>query len=369
MVLRGGATDTHPALLHERGLPRNRNVAALLVLGYTKRGGYTMRRLVWIGSPFFSDALRAAGWEVFAHDFQDVAVFGWDDLVAMAGWEPDVVVVADKSRPPFVLGVENFPCHTVLYCVDTHIHSWYPYYAQAFDACMVSLRDHIITFTERRLPDQHLWWSPAYARDTDQPQEAEKQWDCLFVGTVSRSKTPRRYTFLNKLAKRMPLHVTQGAYRELYPRARVVLNYCELGDLNFRVFEALGCGACLLTPHVEHGFGQMFRKNVDLGIYKPDDVDDVVAQTLALLESASTRQSMAANGLATINAAHRACHRAQTFTERVRALPADLPAKRCAEAGAIRKQWLRMVYLLFAEHLDQPLLREAYCKAASKQGF
>lgn len=85
-----------------------------------------MRKLFWIGSPFFAQALRDEGWQVHAMDFQQVAVFGWDDLVREAGWEPDVVVVADKSRPPFVLGMESFPCLTVFYCVDSHIHSWYP---------------------------------------------------------------------------------------------------------------------------------------------------------------------------------------------------------------------------------------------------
>ena len=55
-----------------------------------------MQRLLWIGSPFFSDALSSCGWDAVArHNFEHAAVFGWHDLVRIAGFEPDVLVVAD----------------------------------------------------------------------------------------------------------------------------------------------------------------------------------------------------------------------------------------------------------------------------------
>ena len=49
-----------------------------------------MKRLLWIGSPFFSDALSFCGWDAVArHNFEHAAVFGWHDLVSIAGFEPD----------------------------------------------------------------------------------------------------------------------------------------------------------------------------------------------------------------------------------------------------------------------------------------
>ena len=87
----------------------------------------SMRRLFWIGSPFFWQSLRETGWDEVAFcNFEEPRVLGWQDVVRQAGFVPDVVVVADKSRPPFVLGVEDFPCFTVFYSVDSHIHSWQP---------------------------------------------------------------------------------------------------------------------------------------------------------------------------------------------------------------------------------------------------
>ena len=89
-----------------------------------------MRRLLWIGNPFFCRSLRQCGWDAVAtHNFETPQAYGWDDLCRLAGFTPDVLVVADKSRAPFVLGVEKFPCLTIFYSVDAHIHAWQALYA------------------------------------------------------------------------------------------------------------------------------------------------------------------------------------------------------------------------------------------------
>lgn len=329
-----------------------------------------MQRLFWIGSPFFSASLAACGWEVRSFNFSEAAIYGWSDLVRMAGWEPDVVVVADKSRPPFVLGMEDFPCLTVFYCVDSHIHSWYPLYAQGFDICLVSLRDHLPWFQNMRLPDSRVWWSPPYARDTDAPDPtADMRWDCLFVGTSNPETLPGRGRFLAEVKARFPgLHVTAGDYRSLFPHARLLLNHCESGDLNFRVFEALGCGGCLLTPRIAHGLTELFVDGEQLVMYGPDDADDAVAKMEMLLEDQELIEYIGRQGLHAVDAGHRARHRAQSFTDRMCDVwmedPAHLIAHRRAHAAHIREQWLREPYLLLAQALPFPALQHAYLSAA-----
>lgn len=328
-----------------------------------------MHKLFWIGSPFFSGALASCGWDVRVHNFEHLAVYGWDDIVRTAGFEPHVVVVADKSRPPFVLGMEDFPCHTVFYGVDTHIHSWFPWYAQGFDACLVSLKDHLSTFRGMRLPDERLCWFPAFAPDHAQPRDMTKRWDCVFVGNVSAERTPLRQIFLKALHKKLEASgvsfaVMQGDYTQIYPQSRVVFNYCELGDLNFRVFEALGCGSCLVTPYIENGLTDLFTPGVDLLTYPKDDVDGAFSAILHALKVPSLRHCVEKNGLEAVDRAHRAKHRALVFTDFVRHLPADLPAVRKAQADLVRRSWLRMLYLLEANALTEPLLRQAYVDAA-----
>jgi hypothetical protein len=324
-----------------------------------------MKRLLWIGSPFFSPALPACGWELCAINFENLAVFSWADLVARAGWEPDVLVVADKSRPPFVLGVEDMPCLTVAYCVDTHIHSWLPLYAQGFDLCLASLRDHLPSFKNKALEEAGIHWFPAFAKDADRPGPVEEHWDCLFVGTLSADKTPKRMAFLQELRALVPgLHAVGGDYRRLFPTGRVALNHCEAGDLNFRVFEALGCGACLLTPRIGHGLLDLFQDGVHLVTYNPDDAQDAASRIRALLANPIKRSLLRTAGLAAIDAGHRAKHRAAELSRLLRAWPQPRIRERRRQAASIRKQWLRIIYLHMAEAEADPRMREAYLQAA-----
>lgn len=328
-----------------------------------------MQRLFWIGNPFFCHSLRSCGWETQYFNFQHDAVFSWEDMTAQAGWEPDVVVVADKSRPPFVLGMEDFPCLTVFYCVDSHIHSWYPFYAQGFDVCLVSLKDHLGKFQGGRLTEEHIWWSPPFAHEQDAPVSGvQPQWDCLFVGSTNAELLPRRGRFLEELRLLVPeLHAVRGNYRELFHQAKVLLNHSENGDLNFRVFEALGCGGCLVTPRVEHGLAEMFVDGEHLSMYAPHDAGDAALRIRELLADPARAERMAQAGLAAVDAAHRARHRAAAFTERLWALEkeaAALIARRRAQAPQIRQQWLRVPYLLLAEQMPSPSLRKAYLEAS-----
>jgi hypothetical protein len=294
-----------------------------------------------------------------------LAAFSWSDLVARAGWEPDVLVVADKSRLPFVLGVEDMPCLTVAYCVDTHIHSWLPWYAQAFDLCLASLRDHLGLFANKALTAEQIRWFPAFAKDDDRPGLLGEEWDCLFVGTISADKTPKRVAFLRDLRALTPgLHAVRGDYRRLFPKGRVALNHCEAGDLNFRVFEALGCGACLLTPRIGHGLLDLFQDGVHLVTYEPDDVQDAARRIQALLANPIKRSLLRIAGLAAIDAGHRAKHRAKELSSLLRAYPRPRIQERRQSAARIREQWLRVIYLHMAETEAHPLMREAYLKAA-----
>jgi glycosyltransferase involved in cell wall biosynthesis len=160
------------------------------------------------------------------------------------------------------------------------------------------------------------------------------------------------------------LHAVRGDYRRLFPRGRVALNHCEAGDLNFRVFEALGCGSCLLTPRIGHGLLELFQDGVHLVTYDPDDVRDAARRIQALLANPLRRSLLRAAGLAAVDAGHRARHRAEEFSRLLRAYPQRDIQERRQRAVRIREQWLRIIYLHMAEAEAVPRMREAYLRAA-----
>jgi glycosyltransferase involved in cell wall biosynthesis len=160
----------------------------------------------------------------------------------------------------------------------------------------------------------------------------------------------------------------RGDFRKLYPKARVVLNYCEGGDLNFRVFEALATGSCLLTPRIGHGQDDLFTDGEHLLLYDLGDMRGLVARINDALADKQRRKAIGARGLRAVNAAHRASHRAQAFASWLFSFPAPtLMAERRLYAPAL-KNMLKLLYLHFAETTPPSTLREQYLRMGTRRG-
>lgn len=330
-----------------------------------------MQKILWLGAPYFASALKDCGWEnVVTHTPATYEIYSWSDLVRIAGFEPDVLVLADLSTPPYVLGIENFPCLTVFYSVDSHIHSWHPYYAQAFDACLVSLGDHVKHFANIYLGLERILWSPAFAPEKAIPDpDARKIWNCLFVGTNDQALMPKRHAFLRDLASQTPgLQIKSGDYTRLFPQAHVLVNQAEHGDLNFRVFEAMGCGGCLVTPRIGHGLDKMFVDGEHYVGYSQDDAGDAAYRIKFLLENPDLCEHIGKAALAEINARHRPIHRAQAFTDHLCDLAMqgadEIIRQRRSKAASICSQALSMLYLSWANELPVQSHKKAFLAAA-----
>jgi hypothetical protein len=324
--------------------------------------------IAWVGGLFFMHQVEALGHRVVRLPLTSPGAFAWDELVERCQGAPDVVVYADRSLPPPLLGVERYPALTIFHCIDSHIHGWYPLYAGAFDLCCLSLFDDVPRFAAELSPTRVLWLPP-FAEDRYQPRQAEKDWDLLFVGTVDPETTPQRHDFLQRLGHEFPgLEVRRGDFAELFPRGRVVLNIAERGDLNFRVMEALACGACLLTPRIANGQETLFIEGMHFACYEPDNAPDATYQARQLLADAPRRDALAREGLAAIDAAHRPAHRAQALDALLRqGLAAGLPAMRLNRFDPARAQALRLLWLHWAEHCGDPALAAQYLREARAQ--
>lgn len=326
---------------------------------------HAAKLIAWVGGQFFMHGMEAHGFRTLRIPLAKPEALTYADIVERCGQEPDAVVYTDRSLPPPLLGVERFPCLTAFYCIDSHIHGWYPLYAGAFDLCAVSLHDHVERFAAQLSP-QRAVWLPAYAEERYRPREAEKLYDLLFVGTVDPETTPQRCDFLERLRALVPsLAVRRGNFGELMPQARVVLNIAERGDLNFRVFESLACGSCLLTPRIPNGQDELFADGEHLTLYEPDDARDCAAKASALLADEPLRLRLAAQGLAEVDAHHRERHRAAAFAELLRrGFEAELPSARLAAPDENRRKALRLLMLHWAENCGDAALSARYLAEA-----
>jgi len=331
-----------------------------------------MKRVLWLGNPLFASSLNRLPeprtFEVRVETFHKPRVLSWRDITDIHGCEPDVLVFGDNSAPPSLLGLESYPCLTVFACVDSHIHTWYPLYAQAFDLCTVNLRDHLPRFLGPRLDASRVLWSPPFAWDEDAFVPAEKTLDMIFVGKDDPLLTPARSALLAALRQRFPGFACKtGNYRSMFPTARLVLNVAEQGDMNFRIFEALACRGCLLTPRIGHGLAELFTDGEELFLYDPDDFEGLCALVARLLADEDLRERVAAAGQAKVDALHRARNRAATFALWLAGQPArELLERRAREAKAIHAQVLKPLYLHWSQALVETPLAQVYLDAARK---
>ncbi len=324
--------------------------------------------IAWGGGLYFANTFRE-----HVKELRRFPIAGkprdWDYIVEKCGFVPDVLVFADQSRPPMLLGIESYPCLTIFLSVDSHIHSWYPLYAQAFDLCTVSLKDHIPNYTEGRSSADEVLWLPPFCRTQDKPHDEKKEWDLLFVGNVGKDIFPKRTQLLQELSEKLPgLHVTTGAYRDLYPKAHLILNIAERGDMNYRLFEVLACGGCLVTPKIGHGQEELFTDGEDLFTYDQDDVDGLVTLVENLLADPARCEAVARSGHEKVNAKHREWRRGEEFAQWIDSFDHQaLIEKRLTHKKALFNSTLKLIYLHFAESLDDDELRQTYLRASQKR--
>ncbi|MEF2229510.1 MAG: glycosyltransferase [Pseudodesulfovibrio sp.] len=274
---------------------------------------------------------------------------------------PDLVVWNDICRPPSVIGIETLPAVTVGFSIDQYCNPWHVAYGAAFDLMLVAQKDYLPLFEEERL-ENRLEWFPLFcnaARDTD--QGLERDIPASFVGTVEGSVNRERKAFLDAFKKRHPLIVTKGNYVPVYNRSQIVLNQSAAGELNFRIFEAMACGAALLTESVENGLPDLFEDAQDLLLYprgNPTAAADMARKALA----DGTIQRVAASGRRKVLARHTSAVRARHIVRRAEALLAQGTTWRKQNPAPTLKR-VANAYNILASDLELPLpqsLRDIY---------
>lgn len=235
-----------------------------------------MMRIVLLGSAALAPALRRLGHAVLTvgsmGEHFDIplrhplTVSAFRCLLAGRDFEPDALVLADEGNVPLVVGLDSLPWPQIFFSIDTFCNPWHVPFAHAFDRVLVAQRDFVPVFAAE---GHDTRWFPLFCRSAV-PAQSPEEWlsvrdiPVAFVGTLNPKNIPGRQPFLDAFRKLHPLVCLQGDFMPVFQRTRIVLNQTAAGELNYRCFEAMGCGAALLTDSREHGFHELFAEGVDV---------------------------------------------------------------------------------------------------------
>lgn len=238
-----------------------------------------------------------------------------DDKPDMRGlWQR----LPEELRPDLYLWVESvggyFPAHLdaiqipkACYLIDSHLNlHWHVKWAKSFDHVFIAQREYCEAF--RAAGNRSVHWLPLGCDPEIHRQATRvKQHDVGFVGSLT---TERRVALLHQIETRFRVAYERSFWVEMadfFARSRIVFNNAVKNDLNMRVFEVLSTGSFLLTDAAkDSGQATLFHDKEELGIYRDEEIRDVVAY---YLEHEEERERIAACGREVVHAAHTYAHR------------------------------------------------------------
>ena len=331
-------------------------------------------RILCIDGPYFLGAFKGLGHQTLCLGTSggvDVPLAapldarGLLDILEAKGFTPDVVLWSDTCQPPTVAGLEALPWPTMAYSIDQYLNPWHVAFSAAFDLALVAQSDYLPIFA-REHPRPALWLplfcDPAYDLDPGLPRDIPMS----FVGTLDPPANPLRRNFLESLKRLVPLATLSGDYRPVFGRSRLALNQSAAGELNLRLFQAMACGAAVLTEDTGNGLRDLFTPGQHLMVYERNNPASAAAQALAALADPGLTD-MAQAGRQEVLAKHTVDVRAQAILDQAEnLLAAQVQEKRLADLPTARKR-MATAYSVLAldERLPLPQdLRQYYLNLA-----
>jgi len=216
-----------------------------------------------------------------------------------------IVVYADASDMNCPLNLRAFGCPTLLVVGDTHhlerpLQKMIAYAKDASFDFIVSLcnRHHLHWFSDAGFG--RVAWFPGLAiRHVPRPWQDTRKRQIGFAGQIGKLH-PRRLRLLERLGQAgLPLvagTVSRDASADRHAESLVSFNASLNGDLNFRVFEVLSAGGCLLTDRLapDAGLDLLLTEGTHYAGY--DDADELVAKAEHLLAHPEEARAMAQAG-------------------------------------------------------------------------
>jgi len=334
-------------------------------------------RILNLDGLYFTETFRKLGHDVLtlgpfaACDIQLEKTLPLSELIALLQsrkFNPDLVVWGDICRPPSVLGIESLPAVTIGYSIDQYCNPWHTPYAAAFDLMLVAQKDYLPGFIEAN-PGYELEWQPLFCHShKDKDFRKERDIPVSFVGTVTGSINKKRKQFLDEFKQTQPVFVTQGNYVPIYNRSQIVVNQSAVGELNFRIFEAMACGAAVVTEDTTNGLHDLFTDGEDILLYPRGNPKAAAAVARKALTDPEKLMELAARGRRKVVNNHSSLIRAKYILKRATDIISSGPTWRKRNPKAARRT-LGYTYTMLAVDEENNLptdMRNYYATVGQK---
>lgn len=242
----------------------------------------------------------------------------------------DFIFELDGSIPYHLAGMRKVSAKKALWSFDTYrtdkqkFHGWIE---KDFDIVFV-LQKHFVSFFKRA---KTFWMPCACDHTVHKKYPLPKIYDVAFIGNVDPQYYPERAKLLDRLKSKFKVTVFSNFFgnettkfgselTKIYSQSKIVFNKSGFGEINFRVFEALGCGSMLISDRLreEVGLETLFQDGKHLVLYNsPDDLMDKVSY---FLQHEEEREKIALEGQKEVLAKHTFEHRARKMLEIMRSV-------------------------------------------------
>lgn len=215
-------------------------------------------------------------------------------------------------------GITDLDCPTAIW-IDNYWPGFYQSlrYARLVDHVFLAQRDWMSDFVSAGC--RQIYWLP-YACDPQvhRDHHVERTYDVGFVGHIVQKLQQGRYQLLTELSQRYRMNdfnklLYLDEMAKVYSQSKIVVNIPHRGGFNMRVFEAMSCGALLLTEDTGNGQKELFKPGVHLEVYRSQQ--ELFEKIDYYLAHEEKRKEIAAAGQREVLTKHRYVDRAQTILD------------------------------------------------------
>lgn len=199
----------------------------------------------------------------------DVPLFDLAAELDRRAFSPELILQEERlGRRTTLLGLSRFSCPKLYWSLDTHLNLfWQRFYLRLFDGV---LTPHLSLLERRGDMPPAVGRMAMFAQDRPFVPFARRR---VAVGLVARlsPQRPVRLWLAELLARRFGASVARDLpfadMLDRYADTRLAPNESLLGEVNFRLMEAAGCGCLVLSPDVGPDQDALFEPGREIATY------------------------------------------------------------------------------------------------------